>query len=364
MYISGCWAFKDWEAQSDFFKLYPEIKNIDDKIEILGEDPNEKKETKTPALGNEKIDNSKLTNIQSKLKWIYTKKFVLIQWGCDSYCTFCLTVVKRGKHFFRSKEDIRDEIIEFEQNGGKEVVLTGVNLSAWGLETTNDIHSSRFAELLRYLLDETKIERLRISSLWPEFINDKCLEVFKEERIYPHFHYSVQSGSSHVLQWMKRHYDWEYIKNLLQKTKNIKRDDGIDISLWADIIVWFPWETEDDFMKTYNLIKEVWIQKIHAFPFSPHEMWESVPAGFFKDQISDAIKKERINKILTLWEEIRNEFIQSQVGKELKVLVESVKWDSWKWWSQNYIECTHENFDIIEWEVKRNNVVLGKITKI
>jgi tRNA A37 methylthiotransferase MiaB len=108
-------------------------------------------------------------------------------------------VVKRGKHFFRSREDIRDEILEFEQNGGKEVVLTGVNLSAWGLETTNDIHSSRFAELLKYLLQETNIPRLRISSLGPEFIDDKCLEVFKNERIYPHFHYSVQSGSSHVL---------------------------------------------------------------------------------------------------------------------------------------------------------------------
>jgi tRNA A37 methylthiotransferase MiaB len=116
-------------------------------------------------------------------------------------------------------------------------------------------------------------------------------------------------------------------------------------------------------METYNLIKEVWIQKVHAFPFSPHEMWESVPAGFFKDQISDAIKKERINKVLSLWEEIRNEFIQSQVGKELKVLVESVKWEHWKWWSQNYIECSNENFEIIEGLVKRNSIILGKMKR-
>ena len=92
-------------------------------------------------------------------------------------------------------------------------------------------------------------------------------------------------------------------------------------------------------------------------------MWESVPAGFFKDQISDAIKKERINKVLSLWEEIRNEFIQSQVGKELKVLVESVKWEHWKWWSQNYIECSNENFEIIEGLVKRNSIILGKMKR-
>lgn len=365
MFISGCGAFKDGEAQSDFFELYPEIKNIKNKIEILWEDPNDKQTPPNLSLSGEEENKTKnkIKNIQAKLKWIYTKKFVLIQWWCDSYCTFCLTVVKRGKHFFRSKEDIRDEILEFEQNGGKEVVLTWVNLSAWWLETTNDIHSSRFSELLKYLLDETNIPRLRISSLGPEFINDECLEIFKEERIYPHFHYSVQSGSSHVLEWMKRHYDWEYIKNLLQKTKNIKRDDKIDVSLGADIIVWFPWETEEDFIETYNLVKEIWIQKVHAFPFSPHEMWESVPAGFFKNQISDKIKKERINKILSLWEEIRNDFIQSQVGKELKVLIEPVKWESWKWWSQNYIECSNKNFEIIEWEVKRNSIVLGKMKR-
>jgi len=86
-------------------------------------------------------------------------------------------------------------------------VLTGVNLSAWGLESTNDIHSSRFAELLTYILDHTSIPRIRISSLGPEFINDGVFEVLENERIYPHFHYSIQSGSSKVLKSMSRHYD-------------------------------------------------------------------------------------------------------------------------------------------------------------
>lgn len=110
-------------------------------------------------------------------------------------------------------------------------MLTGVNLSAWGLKTTNDIKNSRFAELLQYLLDNTSIERLRISSLGPEFIDGACLEVFKNTRIYPHFHFSAQSGSSNVLKAMRRHYDGPYIKDIMSKTKALKREDGIDISL-------------------------------------------------------------------------------------------------------------------------------------
>ncbi|USN59463.1 MAG: radical SAM protein [Candidatus Peribacteria bacterium] len=201
-----------------------------------------------------------MKSLSSKLQGIYTKKFVLIQGGCDSFCTFCLTVKKRGRHYFRAKEDILEEICDFEKQGGKEVVLTGVNLSAWGLDTTiPSSHSqvpsppsplslegeggkvkSRFSELLRYLLDHTTIPRIRISSLGPEFIDDACLEIFKETRIYPHFHYSVQSGSSAVLKSMARHYDGPYIKELLEKTKALKRADGIDVSLGADIIVGFP----------------------------------------------------------------------------------------------------------------------------
>ena len=116
-------------------------------------------------------------------------------------------------------------------------MLTGVNLSAWGLKTTNDIKNSHFAELLQYLLDHTTIGRLRISSLGPEFITDECLEIFKNTRIYPHFHFSAQSGSSDVLKVMKRHYDGPYIKDIMARTKALKRDDGVDISLGSDIIV-------------------------------------------------------------------------------------------------------------------------------
>ncbi len=358
VYISGCGAFKEWKAQEDFFDLYKDLLEYKEFIEVLWEDSDEKiwkwEEKKKIDLSSisKKINNS----------WIYTKKFVLIQWGCDSFCTFCLTVQKRGRHYFRSKQDIASEINDFEENWWKEVVLTWVNLSAWGLESTNDIGKSKFSELLEYLLKNTKIPRIRISSMWPEFIDKKCLKIFENKRISPHFHFSIQSGSSFILKKMRRHYDWDYIKKLLLDLRKIKRKDRVKIWIWADIIVGFPEESEKDFEDSLSLIKKCNITKIHAFPFSSHKFWESVPAWFYKNQISDKTKKERMNKIISVSENIRKNFIKDNKWKNLEVLVELVRKDwSWKGWSENYIEANNSNFEIISGKVWKNEIVSGNL---
>ncbi len=366
IFISWCWAFKRWEAQDDFFEIYPDLENLKWKIEILWEKPEElkleiinSKEEKKATAYRKNILNEKLKSLPQ----IYTKKFLLIQWGCDSFCTFCLTVKKRWWHYYRDKDDIVEEILEFEVSGWKEVVLTGINLSAWWLTDTNQVWKSRFAELLEYILEKTTIPRIRISSMWPEFIDDKCLEIFKNTRIYPHFHYSVQSWSSNILKSMHRHYNWEYIKSLLEKTKNLKRDDGIEVSIWADLIVWFPGESEEDFLDTYNLVSLWLITKIHAFPFSAHNLWESVPAWLFKDQINDQIKKDRMWRLEAIWDSIRDSFIEKNIGNSFEVLIEVVKEENWKikWkgWTQNYIEADEKTFEIVSWIIKRNEIVSG-----
>jgi len=359
IFISWCWAFKDGKAQSDFFDLYTDLEYLKNIIEILDEDPDLNKSNNRIAI-SDKI---------KKIPQLYTKKFVLIQWWCDSFCTFCLTVKKRWRHFSRNKEDILDEILIFEKNWWKEVVLTWINLSAWWLDTTNDIWKSRFAELISYLLDNTSIPRIRISSMWPEFITDDVLKLFENKRIYPHFHYSVQSGSSDVLKSMSRHYDGKYMKDLLLKTKEIKRDDNVTISIWADIIVWFPNETEQDFKETMDLVKDCNITKVHAFPFSWHELWEDVPAWKFKDQVHWKIKKERMWEIMNLSDQIRDDFIDKNIWKELEVLIEVVKKDDitwkvkWKWWTQNYIEADSSNFEILSGKIERNEIVIWKLIK-
>ena len=362
IFISWCWAFKKWEAQDDFFDIYPELKEFEWKIVILWEKPEELKleiDSKTKKEEKKKVDFSKLKNFTQKQ--IYTKKFLLIQWWCNSFCTFCLTVQKRWRHYYRDKDDIVSEITEFEFGWWKEVVLTWVNLSAWWLKDTNDVWQSRFAELLEYILEKTTIPRLRISSLWPEFIDDKCLEIFKNKRIYPHFHFSVQSGSSKVLKDMRRHYDWEYMRKLLEKTKNLEREDWVEVSIWADIIVGFPWETKDDFMDTYNLVKDWLITKVHAFPFSAHKFWESVPAWKFENQVSDLEKKDRMWYLEFIADSVRDDFIERNIWKKFEVLIEVVKEENWKirWkgWTENYIEADDRTFEILEWEIKKNSIV-------
>ncbi len=362
IFISWCWAFKKWEAQDDFFDIYPELKEFEWKIIILWEKPEELKleiDSKTKKEEKKKVDFSKLKNFTQKQ--IYTKKFLLIQWWCNSFCTFCLTVQKRWRHYYRDKDDIVSEITEFEFGWWKEVVLTWVNLSAWWLRDTNDVWQSRFAELLEYILEKTTIPRLRISSLWPEFIDDRCLEIFKNKRIYPHFHFSVQSGSSKVLKDMRRHYDWEYMRKLLEKTKNLEREDWVEVSIWADIIVGFPWETKDDFMDTYNLVKDWLITKVHAFPFSAHKFWESVPAWKFENQVSDLEKKDRMWDLEFIADSVRDDFIERNIWKKFEVLIEVVKEENWKirWkgWTENYIEADDRTFEILEWEIKKNSIV-------
>ena len=216
---------------------------------------------------------------------------------------------------------------------------------------------------IEYILEKTTIPRIRISSLWPEFIDEKCLEIFKNKRIYPHFHYSVQSGSSSVLKDMRRHYDWKYMRDLLEKTKNLKREDWVEVSIWADIIVWFPGETEKDFLETYNLVKDWLITKVHAFPFSPHKFWESVPAGNFENQVWDKEKKERMWELEAIADSVRDDFIDRNIWKRFEVLIEVVKEEDWKtrWkgWTENYIEADDKTFDILEWEIAKNNIVIG-----
>lgn len=253
---------------ADFYTVYPEFIQFQDKIELLGEEPEGKNISTAPK------------------SLLHTKKFVVIQTGCDNFCTFCLTIQARGRHRSRDMDDIISEIQDFVAHGGKEVVLTGTNIGAWGADTTNHTESSRIAELIENILKKTDIQRLRISSLGVEYIDDRLLELFREPRVNPYIHLSVQSGSEAILQSMNRHYTRTQLVDVLEKISSIQRTDKIPINIGADIIVGFPGETEADFEDTVEIVRG-YITQLHAFPFSPHREHYSVPAGTFPNQIRE-----------------------------------------------------------------------------
>ena len=341
VYLTWCAVFDEWKKMDDdkFYSIYPQLAEYRDQITLLSEEP-------------ERDDTREIKTHQFKENAnIYTKNFIVIQNGCDSHCSFCLTVQKRWPSQTIPADEIIDQIDDFVDIWGKEIVITWVNLAARGCSNTKKPEESQFSELLQYVLDETKIERIRISSLWPEFLDEKFFEVVKDPRFLPHFHFSIQSFSDNVLKAMNRNYDSERLDYVLTKIRNLDRPDKDQISIWADIIVWFAWETDEDFQKTVEWIKKYKITKLHAFPFSAHDKWESIPAHLFKNQIPFHIKKQRERELISVWDEIREKFIAENKWLPQKVLVEEKKNGKWRWRTGNYIQVE------LDWEYRRGEIV-------
>ncbi|GHV27812.1 hypothetical protein FACS1894176_10030 [Bacteroidia bacterium] len=283
--ITGCGTLEKGKliSETEFFSIYPELLPYQGNIQLLGEAP-------TPQT----TESSEILKKSSKI--LYTKHFLMIQNGCDNHCSFCLTVKKRGPHRSRPLDDIITEIQQIEAQGGKEIVLTGINLAARGCSNTKKPTETQFPELLEAILRKTTIPRIRISSIGPEYANDHFFEVVKDERILPHFHYSIQSFSDNVLQKMRRGYSAQQLKTILKKTRELHKNHLISIG--ADIIVGFPGESETDFLETLEGIKTYNITKLHAFPFSNHHKGETIPASLYPDQVPQEIKKEREARLL------------------------------------------------------------------
>lgn len=340
VYITGCGTLDRWRliSEKDFYDVYPELVKFKNKIFLLAETP-------------EKSDYN-----FSWTKNIYTKKFIVIQNGCDNYCTFCLTVLKRWKSRNRPAEEIIKEIQDFESQWWKEIVITGINLAARWASDTKKINETKFPELLQKILDETNVPRILISSIGPEYINSDLLEILENPRIMPHFHISVQSFSDNVLEKMKRNYSSDDLKKALKWLQNLKRKYWIPISIWADIIVGFPGESDSDFLETCDGVKE-FITKAHIFPFSAHDRRDWVPAWKLQNQISNEVKKYRKNKLSEIAEETRDLFLKKNIWITHNVLVEWIKNGKVKWWTENYIQVD------LDWSFKRGDIIKVKFEK-
>ncbi|MDQ0175724.1 tRNA (N6-isopentenyl adenosine(37)-C2)-methylthiotransferase MiaB [Bacillus chungangensis] len=241
------------------------------------------------------------------------KAWVNIMYGCDKFCTYCIVPYTRGKERSRRPEDIIQEIRQLAAQGYKEITLLGQNVNAYG----KDFEDIEYG--LGDLMDDLRtidIPRIRFTTSHPRDFDDRLIEVLaKKGNLVEHIHLPVQSGSSAVLKVMARKYTREQFLELVRKIKQAIPD----VCLTTDIIVGFPTETEEQFEETLSLYREVGFETAYTFIYSPRE---GTPATRLKDNVPMEVKKERLQRLNALVNELSREAMDKYQGQVVEVLVE------------------------------------------
>ncbi len=267
-----------------------------------------------------------------------TRAFVKIQDGCNNFCSYCVIPYVRGNVRSKSREDVLNEVNTLVNNGHKEVVLTGIHTGNYGVEFDN----YDFASLLNDLVKIKGLERLRISSIEATELNDRVLDVIKNNDILvDHMHIPIQSGSDGVLRRMNRKYDKKYFINKINEIRSIRPS----ISITTDVIVGFPGETDEEFNETIDTIKKINFSKLHVFPYSKRN---GTKAAEMNDQVDDVTKKERTHILIELSNKLENDYMNKFINKEVIFIPEVYKDGYLMGHTGNYlsIKCLGNSDDI------------------
>jgi len=241
----------------------------------------------------------------------HTRAFVKVQDGCNSFCTYCIIPYVRGRSRSRDFDVILREVATLVENGYKEVVITGVNVGDF------DGSGKTLAELVGAIDQVKGLERLRISSIDPDEIDDALLDAVINGKTTCHsMHIVLQSGSNAILKKMNRKYTRQMFVEAIEKCKGASKD----FTFTTDVIVGFPGETDADFADTLDLMGQVEFAKVHMFPYSPRDRTR---AALYPNQISDAVKAGRKQKVLRLSEQIAYSLRERYVGRVMPVLMEN-----------------------------------------
>ncbi|MFZ2190548.1 MAG: tRNA (N(6)-L-threonylcarbamoyladenosine(37)-C(2))-methylthiotransferase MtaB [Candidatus Magasanikiibacteriota bacterium] len=259
-----------------------------------------------------------------------TRAFIKIQTGCNFNCAYCIIPSFRGKNQSISPTQIIKKINQAVADGYKEVVLTGVNICQYSFLPISKGEVRRgfldLSDLLKLILNKTEIERIRLGSLDPRLISRKLINLYSQSlnlsiiksfnRLLPHWHLSLQSGSDTVLKRMNRNYT---AKKYLDVVKKLRKTYP-PFSFTTDIIVGFPGETDKEFDQTCDFVKAVEFSKVHVFPFSARP---KTVAANMPDQTNDKIKTARAKKLTTIANKIGQDFANKFIGLERPVLTEN-----------------------------------------
>lgn len=243
----------------------------------------------------------------------HSRSSIKIQDGCNNRCTYCGICIARGKSVSLDVEQVVEQVNRLIAQGQNEIVITSVNIAQY--ESSYKGRKCDIADLLEILLNETQHVAFRFSSLYPQIIDNRLLRFLKDERVRPHFHLSIQSGSDKILKSMGRPYNSDVVFDACKKLKMAKENPFIA----CDIIAGFPGESDEDFEKTMLLVKECGIHWVHAFPFSPRP---GTKAFLMNPKVPASLVKKRISCLMKYSFESKINYINSIKGKNLKAIVE------------------------------------------
>ena len=249
------------------------------------------------------------------------RAYVKVQDGCLLRCSYCVIPHVRPKLASRPRQQIIDEVSRLVRGGHREVVLTGIHLGHYGVDWNRNQPKHRWvrlAHLLQSLCSLPGDFRIRLSSIEATEVTRELIAVMAEhaDRIVPHLHLCLQSGSDSVLRRMRRRWGTRMFLDRCQ----LLRDSLDQPAITTDVIVGFPGETDAEFERTLDTCRAAGFSKIHAFPFSPRR---GTPAAEMPDQIPRRVRSERVSRLVALESELRGKFYQELVGRQLQLLIES-----------------------------------------
>lgn len=246
-----------------------------------------------------------------------TRAFLKIQEGCNQFCSYCIIPYARGRCRSMPVARVAEEALQLAKQGFREIVLTGINLGFYGIDTGESL-----ADAVAACAAPDTICRVRLGSLEPERMDrEMLLQLAECEKFCPQFHLSLQSGAESVLQRMRRRYDPIGYCRIVDGIRAVFPEAAIT----TDVIVGFPGETDADFEKTVGMVKKIGFAKVHIFPYSPRE---GTPAAAMPDQISGDVKNQRAAVLATVAAECTCQHMAGYVGRTVSVLVECKKYQN------------------------------------
>ena len=323
----GCYA----QVAKEEIEKIPEIDLVlgnNEKVKIVELVEKYLKDHKKQATLDDVMHSTEFSDFGDITYTEKTRAVIKIQDGCDRFCSYCIIPYARGRVRSRKPENIISEITKIAKEGIKEIVITGIHIASYGKDFKDEY---RLINLLEELNKIEGIERIRLGSLEPLLITDEFLErLSKLRKICHHFHLSLQSACNDTLKRMNRRYTIEQFIEITKKLRKVYDD----VMLTTDIIVGFPGETDEEFNKTYEKLKEIKFYKMHVFPYSPRK---GTKAAIMPQQINGKIKEERSKKLIELSNKYQKEYNEKYLSQNVDILFEECKDGIYKGHTGNYI---------------------------